>query len=77
MECELGHTNYQLGEAGKAGIRMSPLTPAPSVVPGVTVTDIAAYQALADAEDGHSPGNVVSYHYDRSVLRTDKQRPSR
>ncbi|KAL8283877.1 hypothetical protein RQP46_005309 [Phenoliferia psychrophenolica] len=67
MECELGHTNYQLGESGKAGVRLSPLTPVPSDLPGVQVTDIGTYQALADADDGSSTTgthNVVDFHYD-------------
>jgi hypothetical protein len=48
MEIELGHTNYQLGELGKDGVRLTSITPEPQQL-GVTVTDIAKYQVLADA----------------------------
>ncbi|KAL8290023.1 hypothetical protein RQP46_002962 [Phenoliferia psychrophenolica] len=64
MECELGHTNFQLGELGKAGVKLSPLVPQALVTPSVTVSDLAKYQALSDAEDGNGADNVVVWHYD-------------
>ncbi|KAM0746599.1 hypothetical protein T439DRAFT_134833 [Meredithblackwellia eburnea MCA 4105] len=64
MECELGHTNYQLGDLGKDGVKLSPITPQPLENLGVTVSDLDKYQALADADDGNRPDNVVVWHYD-------------
>ncbi|KAK4705138.1 hypothetical protein P7C70_g1079, partial [Phenoliferia sp. Uapishka_3] len=65
MELELGHVNYQLGEGGKAGVKLSPIAPGGGLTaPSVTVSDLAKYQALADAEDGSGPDNVVVWHYD-------------
>lgn len=63
MDIELGHTNYQLGDKGAAGIKDTPIEPSLQEL-GVAVSDLAKFQELADKEDGNSPDNVVSWHYD-------------
>ncbi|ORY91689.1 hypothetical protein BCR35DRAFT_349472 [Leucosporidium creatinivorum] len=63
MEIELGHTNYQLGELGKDGVRLTSITPEPQQL-GVAVSDLTHYQELADADNGEAEDNVVHFHYD-------------
>ncbi|KAI5480402.1 hypothetical protein MNV49_000977 [Pseudohyphozyma bogoriensis] len=63
MDLELGHTNFQLGEKGKAGIAETSVEPNPPEL-GIAVNDLVKYQEMADKEDGTSKDNVVTWHYD-------------
>lgn len=63
MEIELGHTNYQLGELGKDGVRLTSISPEPHSL-GVAVSDLTRYQELADADKGEGSDVTVHFHTD-------------
>ena len=62
MDLELGHTNHQVGLAGKHGIRA---LSGPDPKPAMPAANAEELKALANADLGLSDGNVVNWHYDR------------
>ena len=69
---------FQLGDLGKEGVKLSPLTPQPLVTPSVTISDLTKYQELADADGGNSADNVVVWHHDsyREYAASHRHHPS-